>query len=127
VSEDAAPRPGWKRWPLVRRLPLLAIVGLAAWLIAGDHAEHVMVRYRLARDANVTGLKSQITKEGRLYRSAEWRYDRGAPEEQLQQVELPEGDYVVAAQALGRRKPDPAPVSFHVQHEGPHEAFVDFP
>ena len=126
-GSDGEGRRSWKRWPLLRRLPLLAIIGLAAWLIAGDHAEHMMVRYRLARDPNVTGLKSQITREGRLYRSAEWRYDHGAPDEQLQQVDLPPGDYLVAAQALGRRGPEPQPVPLHVERDGPHEALVDFP
>ncbi len=111
----------------MRRLPLLAIVGLAAWLIAGEHGEHIMVHYRLGHDPNVTGLKSQITREGRLYRSAEWRYARGAPDEQLQEVELPPGDYVVAVQALGRKGPDPKPVPFRVEHEGSHSATVEFP
>ncbi len=115
------------RWPILRRLPLVGMVGLAAWFISTSHGEHILVRYRLAGDRSVSGLKTEIMREGRLYRSAEWRYDRGAPDEQLQELELPPGDYTVEVQALGRRGPDPKPVPLRVDRDGPHQALVGFP
>jgi hypothetical protein len=128
VSEDAASRANLlTRWPLLRRLPLVGVVGLAAWIISTSHGEHFLVRYRLAHDPSVSGLKTEIMREGRLVRSAEWHYGGGAPDEQLQELELPPGDYLVEAQALGRRGPDPKPMPFHVDRDGPHEAVVDFP
>jgi hypothetical protein len=102
-------------------------VGLAAWFVSTSHGEHIMVRYRLAGNRSVSALKTEIMRDGRLYRSAEWRYDRGAPDEQIQEIELPPGDYLVEAHALGRQGPDPKPMPFHVDRDGSHEAVVDFP
>jgi hypothetical protein len=128
VSEaDATRRSLLTRWPILRRLPLLGLIGGAAWFISASHGEHIMVRYRLAHDPNVVGLKAQISRGGQLYRSSEWRYDRGAPDEQLQDIELQPGDYLVEAQALGRHKPDPQPLHLHIERDGSHEAFMDFP
>ena len=112
---------------LLRRLPLVAVIGVAAWLVAGAHGEHVLLRYRLGDASPVSGLQSDILAGGKLVRSEEWRYPSGHPAEQLDDVELPPGDYLVEAHALGRPGPDPRPIALHVQPDGSHEAVLEFP
>lgn len=122
--EARAPWRRWlERWPLLRRLPLVGMVALSAYLFAAAHGESVTLRYVLP-EAGAEALRADIRQGGRLYRHVEWRFDGKAPVEKRQQLELPHGSYTVEAQALGSHKPDPRPVPF-VVGEDPIEVSVD--
>lgn len=111
------------RWPLLRRLPLLGVIGLSAYLFAAAHGEGVTLRYVLPA-AGATALRTDLSREGRLYRHTEWRFDGRPPSEKLQRLELPHGKYTVQALVLGTHGREPAQVSFEVS-EAPLEVSID--
>ncbi len=111
---------------LLRRLPLVGVVAAAAWLVAVSHGEHVLLRYRLG-DRPVAALHADVERGGHVVHAEEWRYPGGHPQEQLDEIELPPGDYLVEAHALGRPGRDPRPVPLHVGRDGDHEAVIDLP
>ncbi|MHB1843211.1 MAG: hypothetical protein ACYCWW_00070 [Deltaproteobacteria bacterium] len=114
-------------YPILRRLPLLAMIAVAAYLIAEAHREPVTLRYELG-PAGATGLRADIYRGSELAQHAEWHFS--SPSErhtQVQRVELAEGDYEVAVSALGSHGPDPRPLHFHVDHDGPGEIVVEWP
>jgi hypothetical protein len=93
---DPGARPAPARHPLMRRLPLLALVGVGLWLWrATEPPEHELV-WRLdgAGWSAVRGLDFQLTgPDGRILKREEHFFPAAPPPEVKVKVDLPEGTY----------------------------------
>ena len=94
MEPDAKPARG--RHPLLRRLPLLALVGVGLWLWqATEPPEHSLV-WRLdgAGWSAVRGLEFQVTgPDGQTLKREEHFFPAAPPSEVTLKVDLPEGSY----------------------------------
>ncbi len=113
----------------VRRGVVLASVVLGAWWFigrgGGRELTRVRIRYRLG-EIRATELRGEILRGAAVYHESSWLFPSGHPAEEVEEVQLPPGDYLVEAHALGSKKPDPRPIPIAVGAGGVREATVDF-
>jgi hypothetical protein len=93
---EAGARQGWRDRPLMKRLPLLVLVGLGFWLwkVTGTPERELVWQLDGAGWSAVRGLEFQVLgANGQIVKREERFFSAAPPAEVTLKVDLPEGSY----------------------------------